>query len=261
MVRTEMIAATSRWRRALSVLTAAATLVAAAAVPARATDLSAFLERAEKMAGYTKPARADIKVRRDDKLIDNAVVVIDPGTKRAFVALKSSGFRGLLPLGWGDGKVVKSAGAPPVSMSSDDALPETDLRAMEFFPFWKTDYTTAFVSDSNRLEKTVTLYGQHGVPYILFVVTFDKEKLVPVTIKYYKDNMNNLVRLRSDSDFEMVGSRPRPKRIEIRNFVENSTTTFELTWQALESVPAGLTDESSFDKASFEWASEPTAAR
>jgi hypothetical protein len=73
--------------------------------------------------------------------------------------------------------------------------------------------------------------------------------------------MNNLVRLRRDSEFVMVGSRPRPTQIEIRDFTENSTTVYQLTWRALDSVPAGLTQESSFDKAAIEWPTEPVAAR
>jgi hypothetical protein len=226
-----------------------------------ASDLAAFLTRAEQMATYNRPARADIKINRDDKLVDTAVLVIDPTANRQFFALKSSGWRALLPLAWGEGKVVSKTGGKAVSFGMDEPLPQTSLRPMEFFPFWKTDYNSAFVSDSNRLEKTVTLYGRGGVPYVLFVLTFDKEKLVPVSIKYYKDNMNNLVRLRRDSDFVMVGSRPRPRHIDIRDYTENSTTTYDLTWSALETVPEGLTKESSFDKAAIEWPSEPIAAR
>jgi hypothetical protein len=245
-----------------SVFCAALTVALAAHAPAaRASDLSAFLERAEQLALFPGPVRADIKVTRDGKPVDAAVLVVDPAAKRQFFALKSSGWRALLPMAWDQGKAVKSAGSAPVALGPDDPLPATNLRAMEFFPFWKTDYNTAFVSDTNRMEKTVTLYGRPNVPYVLFVLTFDKEKLVPVSIKYYKDNMNNLVRLRRDTDFVMVGSRPRPTRIEIRDFTENSTTSYELTWRALDSVPAGLTQDSSFDKAAIEWPAEPIAAR
>jgi hypothetical protein len=245
----------------MSLWTALALTIVAHPAAVRASDLSAFLERAEQMALFPRPVRTDIKVTRDGKTVDTAVLVVDPDANRQFFALKSSGWRALLPLGWGEGKAVTAAGKAPVAVRTDDPLPDTNLRPMEFFPFWKTDYHTAFVSDSNRLEKTVTLYGREGVPYVLFVLTFDKEKLVPVVIKYYKDSMNNLVRLRRDSDFIMVGARPRPSRIEIRDFTENSTTVFDVTWRTLESVPAGLTQESSFDKAAIEWPAEPIAAR
>ena len=230
-------------------------------VSAEGSDLSAFLERAEQMSLSTRPVRADIKITRDDKPVDAAVLIIDPTANREFFALKSSGWRALLPIGWGEGKAVVTPGSSPVTHSSDEPLGATGLRGMEFFPFWKTDYATAFVSDSNRTEKTVTLYAKTGLPYVLFVITFDKEKLVPVAIKYFRDNMNNLVRLRRDTDFVMVGSRPRPRHVEIRDFTENSNIVYDLTWRALDSVPEGLTKDQTFDKAALDWPTEPIAAR
>jgi hypothetical protein len=228
---------------------------------AHGSDLSAFLERAEQMSLYTKPVRADVKITRDGKPADAAVLIFDPTANREFFALKSSGWRALLPIGWGEGKAVTATGKSPVTHSSDEPLGTTGLRGMEFFPFWKTDYNGAFVSDSNRTEKTVTLYAKTGLPYVLFVITFDKEKLVPLAIKYYKDNMNNLVRLRRDSDFVMVGSRPRPRHVEIRDFTENSNTLYDFTWRTLDSVPEGLTKDQTFDKAALDWPTEPIAAR
>ena len=130
---------------------------------------------------------------------------------------------------------------------------------MEFFPFWETDYSTAFISDSSRLAKTITLYARDEVPYILFVITFDKAKLVPLATKYYKDQMNNLVRMRNDSDHVMVGSRPRPRKIEITDFGENRTTRLALRWRILDSVPAGVTSEAGFHNAEIEWAGETVA--
>jgi hypothetical protein len=246
--------------RSAAVIAAVVLALTGPPILAWGSDLAAFLERAERMATFSRPVRADIKITRDGKVVDTALLVIDPNTNREFVALKSSGWRALLPIGWGQGKAMTAQGSAPVAFGVDDPLPATDLRGMEFFPFWKTDYTTAFVSDSNRLEKTVTLYAR-DVPYVLFVITFDKEKMVPVVIKYYKDNMNNLVRLRRDSDFVMVGSRPRPRHVEIRDFTENTATTFDITWHSLESVPPGLTEESSFHTTAIEWPNAPIASR
>jgi len=228
---------------------------------ADSSDLAAFLERAEKMATFSGPVRADIRVLRGTELLDQAVVVIDPAAGREFLALRSSGWRALMPLNWSAGKAAPSRGGKLEGFGPDQPLPRTDLRAIDFFPFWDCDYRTAFISDSTRLEKTVTLYARKDTPYVLFVITFDKEKLVPLTLKFYKDSMNNLVRLRRDSDFVMVGSRPRPRRVDIQDFVENTSTTLELAWRALESVPSGLIDEASFPTANLDWATEPVVAR
>jgi hypothetical protein len=263
-LRTARPSFTPALRRRMRLLACAAAPLMACVGGERAeasgSDLAAFLERAERMAAFTRPVRADIRVVRDGAPVEHAVMIADPAAGRQFFALKSSGWRALMPLEWGNGKVVKKDGARPAAVSVDEPLPATDLRAMEFFPFWKTDYMTAFISDANRLEKTVTLYGREPAPYVLFVITFDKEKLVPLTLKYYRENMNNLVRLRRDSEFTMVGSRPRPRRIEIRDYTENSNTTLEIDWRVLDQVPAGLTTDDGFHKVALEWPAEPLAS-
>jgi hypothetical protein len=230
------------------------------AAAASVSDLVAFLQRAERMTTFSKPARADIRITKGGALVDTAVLFIDPTAGRQFVALKSSGWRALMPLDWASGKAVNDGGTA-AAFGADDPIPGTDLRADDFFTLWRTDYATAFISDSTRMEKTVSLYARKELPYVLFVITFDKEKLVPLTIKYYRENMNNLVRLRRDSEFVMVGSRPRPRKIEIQDFTENSKTVAEIAWHALESVPTGFTDEASFHKTAVEWPPEPVAAR
>jgi len=240
---------------------ALAMLCIAASAGASVSDLVAFLQRAEKMSSFSKPLRADIRLSKGGTLVDQAVLFIDPHAGRLFMALKSAGWRSLMPLDWGVGKVVASDGASPAAFGADDPIPGTDLRPDDFYTIWRTDYATAFISDSTRLEKTISLYARKELPYVLFVVTFDKEKLVPLAIKYYRENMNNLVRLRRDTDFVMVGSRPRPRKIEIHDFTENSVTTVEIAWHALDAVPTGLTDDASFHKTALEWPPEPVAAR
>jgi len=248
--------------RAAAAAGLAAALLLSIALPATAdrADLNAFLERAHRMCTFNGPARADISITYADGKTDEAVLIVSPGEKRQFLAFKSSGWRALMPMGWGNGKAVKAAGGEPVAFSADEPLAGSDVRAMEFFPFWETDYSTAFISDSSRLAKTITLYAPDEVPYILFVITFDKARLVPLATKYYKDEMNNLVRLRSDSDHVMVGSRPRPQKIEITDYDENRTTTLALSWRTLDQVPAGVTSDASFHKAEIEWAGETVAS-
>jgi len=231
--------------------------------PAHATraDLTAFLERAGKMATHTSTVRADMTVELPDGTKDTAVLIIAPEAKHSFVAFRSTGWRALMPLDWGEGRAVKSTGGKPTDYGVDEPLAGTDLRAIEFFPFWDGDLSTAFISDSSRNEKTVTLYAPDEVPYILFVITFDKTTLVPLSTKYFRDQMSNLVRLRKDSDHVMVGSRPRPRKIVITDYTENQTTKIDLTWKTLDIVPTELMSEGTFDKASIDWADQPVASR
>jgi hypothetical protein len=208
------------------------------------------------MSAHNRAVRADIRLSRDDAgraYSDQAILIVDPKAGRQFFALRKSGFRSLLPLGWGAGKAIDGPQASPVTIGTDDPLGGTDLRAMEMFPFWDFDHNTSFISDDTRLEKTVTMYAPEGNAYKLFVITFDKARMVPLGIKYYQVAMNNMVRLRRNSDFTMVGSRLRPRNIAIKDFTENTSTTLHLDWKLLEAVPSGIMDEGAFHKTTLDW--------
>lgn len=200
--------------------------------PAHAGDLAAFLERAERMGTVNEKVEADVTIRDVDGTTRKAHVLIDPaGGGTAIYQQADIGWKSETPLSWKDGKVVVKTGAASTRIGIDDPLASSDLRGIDFFPFWKTDYGKAFTSDENTLEQTVSLYADTGRPYVLYVITFDKTKLVPIMIKYYRDAFNNLVRIRTDKDWVMVGSRPRPSQILIKDFAGNSLRTYAFEWK------------------------------
>ena len=245
-------------RRASSPIISFTTLCALACVfathsEASRSDLVSFLDRAVRMGTYTSPVRADIKITKADGTTLEAVAIIDSQAQALFFSTRDTKWRALTPLSWNRAGKAVSDGAAPKAFDVDGKLADTDLRAIDFFPYWSSSsYDTAFISDNTRLQKTVTLYAPDEIPYVLFVVTFDKEKIVPVTTKYYVGAMNNLVRLRVDSDHVMVGARPRPQKIVIDNYEDNTKTIYELRWQLLDGVPAGVMDEATFAKATID---------
>ena len=211
---------------------ALATVLPAAERPAHAGDLAAFLERAERMATANEKVEADVTIREADGTTRKAHLTVDPtGSGTTVFEQTDLGWKSETPLAWKDGKAVTKTGAPSVKIGVDDPLAGTDLRGIDFFPFWKTDYSRALTSDENTLEQTVSLYGDTGRPYALYVITFDKAKLVPHMIKFYKDSFNNLVRIRTDKNWVMVGSRPRPTEILIKDFAGNSLRTYTFEWK------------------------------
>ncbi len=231
----------------LTTIAIAATTGSASAVDASRGELEAFLDRAQRMGTLTLPVRADIIITRNDKSQDHGILIIDPREPgRQFIQIQSRGWRSLMPLGWSDGQVVKTGDGRPERMRADEPIAGTDLRPMEMFPFWAENFQTAFVSDDTRLDTTISLYAKDGAPYSLYVITFDKAKIVPLTTKYYRDDFKTMVRLRENSDYTMVGSRPMPQKIVIRDYAENTSTTFELKWKLLENVPEGLTGKDTF---------------
>ena len=244
---------TRRRRVTPAVVAGAFVLGLTGAAVATISDLAAFLQRAERMTQLNRSLRADVRVRRPDGTSDEAIVLADAEKKKIFVAARSDGFRALHNLDWSAGKCVSSAAPKPAAHGADDELGTLGLRTMEFFPAWATDYSTAFISDESTMEKTVTIYGKDRSPYSLFVVTFDKERLVPVITKYYKERLNNLVRLRKDADHAIVGARPRPRKITVTDYVENTTFEYTVEWSEIDTVPADLFDDAKFATATVPW--------
>ena len=220
---------------AFAVLLAALVAVPAVGRPAHAGDLAAFLERAEKMGTANEKVEADVTIKESDGSEKKAHLTIDPaGDGKATLERADTGFKSETPLGWKEGKATASTGAASGKITVDDQLAGSDLRGIDFFPFWKTDYSKAFTSDENTMEQTVSLYADTGRPYSLYVITFDKTKMMPRMIKYYRDTFNNLVRIRTDKDWVMVGSRPRPKEVLIKDFSGNTLRTYTFDWKVVQ---------------------------
>lgn len=218
--------------RSLPCLAAVGAAVALAASPARAGDLAAFLERAEKMATVNEKVEADVTIHEVDGSTHKAHLVLDPaGGGSMTLERPDIGWKSTTPLDWKDGKAVPKTGAASSPLGIDDPMAASDLRGIDFFPFWKTDYSKAFTSDESSVEQTVSLFADKGRPYSLYVITFDKAHLVPQMIKFYKDTFNNLVRIRTDKNWVMVGSRPRPTEILVKDFAGNTLRTYSFEWK------------------------------
>ncbi|MFT4569970.1 MAG: hypothetical protein ACI8TX_000185 [Hyphomicrobiaceae bacterium] len=194
-------------------------------------DLTGFLDRAEQMGTPNRPVRADITVGGTSPDKSKLVLILDPASKRQLLYVVADGSRTTGPLTWPGGAENEKL---------DAKIAGTDLRMMEWFPFWKTDYSKAFISDENRTEKTVSLYMADDIPYELVVVSFDKTKLVPTLVKYFQGSFSNMVRIRTDSDHVMVAARPRPTKIRVQDYTENTTVEYTLAWTELEEAPANL---------------------
>ena len=207
--------------------------------PAQAGDLAAFLERAERMSAANEKVEADVTIRDADGTTRRAHLVIDPaGAGTAVFEEADVGWKSETPLSWKDGKAVAKTGASSAKIGIDDPWAGSDLRGIDFFPFWKTDYSRALTSDENTLEQTVSLFADPGRPYALYVVTFDKTMLVPHMIKFYKDTFNNLVRIRTDKDWVMIGSRPRPTKMLIQDYAAHSMRMYTFEWRLAGAAPA-----------------------
>ena len=78
----------------------------------------------------------------------------------------------------------------------------------------------------------------HDSQYSLVVVTFDREKQVPVKVMSYKDTLSHLLRMRRENGHQQVGGRWLPSEISIENFPLKVTSTLTLKWSAVDDQPA-----------------------
>jgi hypothetical protein len=229
--------------RPLSSLLLAGLILGPLALPGAATasidDLVAFMNRTERMATPQRSVTAKVTLTEGEGT-KSFILVIDPASSSQLLWVPETGFRAVIPLSWSDGKSLAKTGASTTTVGADEMLGGTSFRGIDFFPFWKSNYTQAFISDENRLEKSVSTYAGADSPYKLFVIAFDKAKMVPRSIKYFRESFNDLVRLRVDGAHIMVGARPRPTQIRFQDFAENSTSAYTLEWTVLENSPGDL---------------------
>ena len=65
-------------------------------------------------------------------------------------------------------------------------------------------------------------------------------------VQFYAKALNNLVKLRTDSDHVLVGKKWFPGTIEVQNFVDNSKATLTIHWSQAASAPPELFAPESF---------------
>lgn len=221
-----------------------ALLFALAAAPARGEDLAALL------AGATAAARPSATVRGDGEL----VTASPDGTTRARVAVlqrpdgalyleaQPPGARALLSA---DGRAWSAGpGAAPQPFANDAGFAGSEFTREDLEPFDAARYGSATIVDRNPSQTTVSL-DPHASQYSLVVITFDREKQVPVKVMSYKDTLSHLLRMRRESGQQQIGGRWLPAEVTIENFPLKVTSTLTLKWTAVDA------DDARFDARTF----------
>jgi len=97
--------------------------------------------------------------------------------------------------------------------------------------------------------------------YVYRAYTFDKARTIPLKVQFYQKTLNNLVKLRTDSDHALVGKKWFPQTIEIQNFPENSKAKLSIKWAQAATVPPELLAPESFASAApVPWTAPAPAA-
>jgi len=224
--------------------TAIAVLLCAlcAAAQADIANLDQFLRDCEAATRVTAPLHGDgrLEVATPNGATQRAAVVIVRPPNDIYVELREPGFKALL-LSQGQAYRVAAGATKAEAFAADALLPDSDFAREDLQPFQLSHYTGWRISDETATEVTVMLFPASS-PYSLEVITFDREKCVPVKTLYYRDTLNNLVKMRRDGNFVLLGATWMPATIAMETFALRTRSTLTLQWAQRSSVPAELFD-------------------
>jgi Outer membrane lipoprotein-sorting protein len=220
-------------------------LVAMSGVVARADmeSLHQFLKSAEETAQLTAALRADgeFEVASPSGTRHDQVVMLVRPVADSYIELHQEGTKALLT-GSGDQAYLFKKGASKAQPFPPDAtFADSDFTREDLEPFRMARYKDGRISDETGAEVTVTLFPSTS-QYSLVVITFDREKQVPVKILCYKDTLNNLVKMRRDDGHVLVGRKWMPTSITMETFKLRTHTSFKLKWSQNPTFPPELFD-------------------
>jgi hypothetical protein len=200
----------------------------------RAGDVRDLLGAVAFQAQAPRPLRAELRIERDGAAPLDAVL-LDDGQRR-YLETKS-GTRALLSPGKvlvaRDGKVVRAE--PGATLDGGPLLLE------DLAPFGSRAIDVPQVSDDGPMGTVVTVAPRPPTAYVLLVHTVEPERPVIVRTKYYRDTINNLVKLARFEDFVSAGGRWRPGAITVETFrPAPSTTRITLRWREAPDTPPAV---------------------
>jgi hypothetical protein len=240
-------------------------LVVALTVPASGAlgmteGLETFLRSVEAATAITVPLRADGELDAQlatGQLRSDLVMVVRPPSDM-YIELRKGPRKALLLTSAGTAFRLHSEDGKAEKFAEDAAFADSDFTREDLEPFQLARYKTWLIADESAGEVTVTLMPKNS-QYTMLVTTFDIEKKVPLKTLYYQDTLSNLVKMRRESDYTLVGRKWMPTAISMENFKFRTTTTLRLKWTQDAAFPPELFDPA-FLSRSFALAPQPAPA-
>jgi hypothetical protein len=235
---------------------------------AERSALATMVDDAEEQAQLLTPLRAEITAEihgNKGKTEDDIVLVVrnDPERKsgvQTYVEFEKAGVKVLvlgLDQAWiSDGGKVRKA-------ALDAQIAGTNWTVEDLLPFAVTRCGSTRIVDSRPEQMTLACEAERDGPsqYVLTVYKMDREKAVPIQVLYYKDSMNNLVKMQRADGYEQVGAKWRPSRVEMRDFKLRTKDVLELRWEQDPKFPPELFDPKSLSDRSLTAKAPPARAR
>lgn len=249
-----------------SLVSRAFLLLLLASTAAHSNALSELLDQVNEQRRLVVPLRADIDAKVDHlegEKQERLVVIVrnHPSATseiQTYVELDKAKLKFLLlgaagSYGFSDGQVK--------SIPLDTPLGPTSWVVEDLLPFSASRCAVIRIADSTPEQTTVACEPKKDLrsTYSMFVYKFDREKFVPHQILYYRDTLSNLVKLQRNEDFELVGSRWRPRRVTMQDFKLHTRDEFEIHWTTNPEIAPDLFDSQSLGRPStIHWPKTPT---
>lgn len=217
-------------------------LLGSGRVLADVETLEQFLRGVEAATQVAVPLRGDGQfevVSPESTATVQATVIVRPPTD-TYIELKS-GIKTLLLTQGEQAYLLTKDAAKAEPFPADASLAGSDFTREDLEPFRLSRYQDWRISDETTTDMTVTLFPK-SAQYSLVVITFDREKQAPLKTLYYRETLNNLVKMRRDNDYVLVGRKWMPTVVSMETFKLKTHATFSLRWSQSPSFPPELFD-------------------
>ncbi len=218
---------------------------------ARATDsdsLRLLMLSAQDMNTPQTLLRADIKVEVEGargKKTTDAIVLFAPGKDvRWYLQLHEPALRALV-LG-AERKVMQKTAGTTETVPIGAPIDDIGLAYEDLSRFIVDDFKTWQITDEAADHVLVGMYPVVDSAYVYRVFSFDKEMTVPTKEQFYAKTLNNMVKLRLDSDHILIGKKWTPTEIRMENYTDGTTTTLHVRWTPNATAPPELLAPASF---------------
>jgi len=231
---------------------AAIVLVATSAAALDGESLRLLLLGAQDMNTPQTILRADIAVSLETykgPRTTQAIAIFAPGKDAHwYLQLKDPGLTALV-LG-SDRKVMERTDHTIRTVALGEPIADLGVSYEDLSRFVADEFKLWQIADESTDTVLVGAHPAGESAYVYRAYTLDKTRTIPLKVQFYAKSLNNLVKLRTDSDHVLIGKKWFPGTIEVQNFPENSTVKLAIRWSQASTTPPELLAAESFANSS-----------
>lgn len=245
----------------------AATAMAALGLPAAAVETDRAETTLRAVAAEMRvaaPLRADgeLTVASPEATQRTPVILLyRPGKNGTdlYIELKRDGSKALILSDGAQAFRLPTGAAKAEPFAPDAALADSEFTREDLEPFHVNVDGQAQISDENGNSITITLVPKPS-QYSLEVFTFDTQRKLPLKTLYYRDTVNNMIKMRRDNDYVAIGSKWLPMAITMEDFKLRTESTLTLKWSQDPAFAPELFDPALLARPSgLQWPQAPDA--